>query len=178
MVERNERTDREKPLRQDVILQEATERIRRQIGLAYGAKHQRVLVVIVTKYDCWSSLLNELELPAPWVASKTAEIYGVNLSIIEEVSRRVREVLWELTPEIVATAEQFAELVVYVPVSAIGGSPEVDPESHKLGVRPRDIHPVWPEVPLLYALANSTAGLIAWRRNKPIPPDVRESATS
>jgi len=164
MVERSERSEREKPIRQDVILQEATERIRRQIGLAYGVKHQRVLVVIVTKYDCWSSLLGNLTLPEPWVPAKGADIHGVDLTPIEDISARVRAVLWELTPEIVSTAEAFAELVVYIPVSAIGGSPEVDPESHKLGVRPRDIHPLWTEVPMLYSLACSTAGLIAWRR--------------
>jgi hypothetical protein len=177
MVERTERTEREKPIRQDVILQEATERIRRQVGLHYGVKHKQVLVVIVTKYDCWSSLMGGMELPDPWVVSKNVDLSGIDLTVIEDVSKRVRAVLWELTPEVVATAEAFAELVVYVPVSAIGRSPEIDPESKLLGVRPRDIHPIWTEIPVLYSIACSTSGLVAWKRSgKPSPAGPQPAA--
>jgi hypothetical protein len=178
MVERTERSDREKPIRQDVILQEATERIRRQIGLPYGSKLDRTLIVIVTKYDCWSSLLGDMELPETWVPSKTAGFYGIDLSVVEEVSKKVRDVMWELTPEVVAAAESFAEEVVYIPLSAIGRSPEIDPESNKLGVKPRDIHPVWTEVPLLYSVACATSGLVAWKRSgKPGPNSPKPPAT-
>jgi len=37
--------------------------------------------------------------------------------------------LLDVTPEIVSTAEDFSEEVVYVPVSALGGSPEKVPEA-------------------------------------------------
>jgi len=166
MTARTERTEREKAVRQDIILQEATERIRRQVGLAYGKKHLRPLIVIVTKFDCWSSLLGDVPLPSPLVASKSADIHGLNLSVLEQVSARLRAVLWELTPEIVSTAEAFAENVLYVPVSAIGRSPEVDPETKKLAVRPRDIQPHWTEMPLLYVFAAFTAGLVPWKKSR------------
>lgn len=164
MRERTERTEREKPIRQDVILQEATERIRRQIGLGYGVKHLRPLIVVVTKYDCWSSLLDGEELPTPWVAGRGIDLHGLDLGLVERFSARVRSLLWEMTPEIVSTAEAFAETVWYIPVSAIGRSPEVDPVTGKLAVRPRDMHPQWAEVPLLALLSAGTSGLIPWRK--------------
>jgi hypothetical protein len=166
MAARTERTEREKGVRQDIILQEATERIRRQISLAYDAKHQRPLIVIVTKFDCWSSLLGESTLPSPLILSKASDIHGLNLSVVEELSARLRTILWELTPEIVSTAEAFAEHVIYIPVSAIGRSPEIDPESQKLAVRPRDIQPLWTEIPLLYVLASFTAGFVPWKKTR------------
>lgn len=165
MRERTERTEREKAIRQDVILQEATERIRRQNGLGYGMKHQRPLIVVVTKYDCWSALLDGMQLPTPWVAGRGIDLHGLDIGLVEKVSGRVRSVLWELTPEIVSTAESFAETVLYVPVSAIGRSPEVDPVSGKLSVRPRDMQPQWSEVPMLSVLAVGTSGLVPWVRS-------------
>lgn len=166
MRERTERTEREKAVRQDIILQEAVERVRRQNGLSYGAKHNRPLIVIVTKFDCWSSLLGETTLPEPWLPSKSADINGLDISVVEEYSARVRKVLWELTPEIVSTAESFSDHVLFVPVSAIGRSPEVDPETHKLAVRPRDIKPLWTEIPMLYFLASFTSGLVPWKKSR------------
>ena len=67
--------------------------------------------------------------------------------------------LRELTPEIVAAAEGFAQDLHFLPVSAIGRSPEVDPMTGALGVRPRDMRPYWVEVPMLYALSRLNFGL-------------------
>jgi len=165
MAARTERTEREKAVRQDVILQEATERIRRQNGLGYGMKHQRPLIVAVTKYDCWSSLLDGEPLPKPWVSGRGVDLHGLDIGIVERMSKRVRKILWELTPEIVSTAEAFAETVLFVPVSSIGRSPELDPVTGKLAVRPRDMQPQWAEVPLLTVLALGTSGLVPWTRS-------------
>ena len=43
--------------RQETILNEAAARIRRHAGLSHGAKYDRPLVVVVTKFDEWSHLL-------------------------------------------------------------------------------------------------------------------------
>ena len=60
--------------------------------------------------------------------------------------------------------------MVYVPVSAVGGSPEereigqdmnTGQAAKQLLIRPRDIAPMWAEVPLLYALQRAVPGLIA-----------------
>ena len=76
--------------------------------------------------------------------------------------------LIEFTGEIVSAAEGFAERVIYIPVSATGGAPEEDPETidaktqmKLLGFRPSRVKPIWTEVPLLYAFARWTGGMVA-----------------
>ena len=61
----------------------------------------------------------------------------LNLGEIDNVSRRVREVLLRYSPEIVAAAEGFASQVVYLPVSATGCDAEVDPQTGARGFRLR-----------------------------------------
>ena len=153
MKQRSERLERERPVRQETILLEAAQRVRRYAGLAQNAKHHRPLVVIVTKYDCWSSLLNREPLAPPWVAAANSALSALKTDVVEQISDRVRALLWQLTPELVAAAEGFAENVIYIPVSATGRGPETDPLTGAFGIRPRDIAPQWVEVPLLYVLA-------------------------
>ena len=105
------------PARDD--LAEAAQRVRRYAGLAH-AKHHRPLVVIVTKYDCWSSLLNREPLAPPWVAAANSALSALKTDVVEQISDRVRALLWQLITELVAAAEGFAENVIYIPVSATG----------------------------------------------------------
>ena len=72
-----------------------------------------------------------------------------------------------LCPEFVSTAESFASNVIYIPVSAMGQSPQEDPDNPDSGallVRPKDIKPTWATVPLLSMLA--LKGLIPAARRK------------
>ncbi len=85
---------------------------------------------------------------------------GFSMKNVETVSQTVRELLLKLAPEIVTTAEHFAEEVLFIPMSATGLSPSLDPQSGALGFRPKDLSPIWAEVPLLHALAKSTRGII------------------
>ena len=152
MMERAERLQRERPVRQETILSEAAQRVRRYAGLAQSQKHDRPLMVVVTKFDSWKHLLAGATLPAARVASHLDDHSAVNLEGIEDVSRLVRNVLWKVSPEIVSAAESFASQVLYVPVSATGRGPEIDPNTGALGFRPKDMKPIWAEVPMLYAL--------------------------
>ncbi|MEX2121849.1 MAG: hypothetical protein WD847_19870 [Pirellulales bacterium] len=169
MALRSTRLARERPIRQDSILLEAAERVRRHGGLAHRAKHPRPLVVVVTKHDSWSALLPGEALETPWVASRRSAVCGLDLELIERRSRAVRSLLWDLSPEIVSAAESFADTVVYIPVSAMGRGPEVDPGTGALGIRPCDIHPVWAEVPLLYVMSRYLRGLIPYLKPKSGP---------
>ena len=99
----------------------------------------------------------EPESPAKPFRSSLA---GFSTKRVEEVSAAVRTLLLKLAPEIVITAEQFAEKVKYIPISATGRAPSIDPLSGILGFRPKDISPIWTEVPILYALSQSTRGIV------------------
>ena len=50
---------------------------------------------------------------------------------------------------------------VRVGLPSIGRSPELDPVSGALGVRPKDMDPYWVEVPVLHAISRWSKGLVS-----------------
>lgn len=144
--------------RQDQILNEAANRIRTQAGLSQRDKYQKPLVVVLTKFDTWGPILYEKELRDPITDMGTT--HSLDLDRVGRASDRVRALMSEYAPEFVNAAEGFAEQVTYIPVSALGVAPEIDPETGLLGVRPNDVAPSWAEVPLLYLLSQTDSGLI------------------
>lgn len=159
MQNRSERFARENSIRQDTILLEAIQRVRRHAGLRDDELHQRPLVIVVTKWDSWKELLPNLSTEAPY-SDVLNGVSVLDLKRIESTSEQVGALLRTLTPEIVASAEGFAKHLLFLPVSATGISPEVDPENGTFGIRPRDMKPYWVEVPMLYALSLWSKGLI------------------
>ena len=75
---------RERAVRQDTVLSEAAQRVRRYTGLAQSQKHERPLIVVVTKFDSWRHLLAGATLPAVRVATPLNNHSAVNLEGIEE----------------------------------------------------------------------------------------------
>lgn len=152
--------------RQDLIFQEAANRIRNYKGLPAHEKDDRPLVVVVTKYDAWCSLASGKPLKEEWVTSATQSAYqGLNLKQLRNISRQVREIVSKYAPEMVSAVEGFSSDVIYIPASAQGQAPELIEESGYLGIRPRDIKSMWIEIPMLYALHRSVPGLIATVKN-------------
>ncbi len=156
--------------RQETVLHEAIRRIRRYRGLRETAKHNRPLLVVVTKFDAWQRLLGaDFRLPNIAHASASDDIATVKTAEVEKLSDQVRDLLWEYSPEIVSAAEGFSDWVRFIPVSATGRAPERDPLQGRLGFRPRDIDPQWVEVPLVYSLAKWSDCLIG-KQNSPLKP--------
>jgi hypothetical protein len=140
--------------------------VRRYANLAAGKKHDRPLLVLVPKSDVWGSLLvGEDVVTEPILPNAVAgTLAAVDVVRIERVSQKLRALLQRETPELVAAAEEFCQHVVYIPISALGRSPEETelPGGGKgLFVRPKDIRPHWAGVPVLYMFAKWTTGLIA-----------------
>ncbi|MCS7304554.1 MAG: hypothetical protein NZ602_05530 [Thermoguttaceae bacterium] len=165
MVPRTWLLPRESFIRQETILNEATQRIRRYTGMAQTARHDKPLFIIVTKYDAWQALLPEL--PNPWAQMPNSNLYAIRWDLIQKVSQQLRGLLMELSPEIVGLAESFASQVVYLPISATGCAPEVDPEKQTQGFRPRNLRPIWVEVPLVYLMSRWMKGLVYYCQSKP-----------
>jgi hypothetical protein len=149
--------------RQETVLHEIGERIRKHSTLHSNERHKRPLVVIVTKYDAWWALLGEERLSMPIVKSKKG-VYALNMGAIEQTSAKLRQLLKRHSPELVSAAEGLCEQVIYVPVSATGCGPQVDSETGQIGIRPRDVAPMWCEIPLLTALARWGGGMVPYFR--------------
>lgn len=150
--------------RQETVLIEAEARVRRYANLPTGAKHDRPLIVVLTKFDAWSALLPEKDLDEPWLRKD-----GRTLLDFDRVTRRslqTRALMLRVCPEVVNAAESFAQEVLYVPVSALGHSPQMHPSLNKLAIRPSEIRPIWATVPLLFGLCRCFPGLISGGRRK------------
>lgn len=167
MVARASRLDREASVRQDTILLEAIQRVRRHAGLREDQLHQRPMVIVVTKWDSWKNLLPDLPNDAPYFDIAGQPLRTLNLDRIRHVSDRLESLLRTLCPEIVAAAQGFVQDLTFIPVSATGRGPERDPTTGSLGIRPRDIEPYWVEVPMLYAISQWARGLIGTQQMIP-----------
>lgn len=148
--------------RQETVFHEIIARVRRHQGIAETAKTDRILFILCTKFDSWSSLFGEDRVSEPWNASNNPNhnLYTLDMKKIQAVSNKVREILWEYSSELVFAAEGFSNEVYFIPVSATGCAPVKDPDTGVFGVRPKDINPMWCEIPTLVALAKSGQGLI------------------
>ncbi len=160
MQNRSERLSRESVTRQDTILLEAIQRVRRHAGLREDEFHQRPLIIVVTKWDSWRTLLPDVEISPPYRVVRGSNVSVLDGKRINDVSDKVGSLLRELTPEIVAAAEGFTKYLTFIPVSATGVAPECDANTGAFGMRPRDLNPYWVEVPVLYALSQWCAGLV------------------
>mgnify|MGYP006271196483 CR=1 FL=1 len=145
--------------RQDVLLAEVARRIRFHHGLGPTDRHSCPLVVVVTKFDAWRSLVGGRTLPDPWV--KTGGVSHFRGDLVDKVSKLTRDLLLKHAPSIIATAESFVAPadILYVPVSATGSAPTLGPDGrwqHATGA----LSPMWVEVPLLYALSRRVPGLV------------------
>lgn len=161
--------------RQEQVLQEAAARVRRYTGLRQTEKHDRPLIVVVTKYDAWSHLLEQLVgetvrsepwRPVPSTVTPSGEINSLDLPRIDHYSQRLRALMQKFCPDIVAAAESFAREVIYMPASAVGWDTKFDERSGLLSIRPSQTHPFWVTTPFLYALCRWTPGLIPGIRRK------------
>jgi hypothetical protein len=145
--------------RQESVLLETATRVRRYLSLAQSAKHDRPLIVVLTKADAWGHLLTGIEPVEPW--HRKGEVAGLDMERVETASWAARALLAETCPEVVTAAEDFASRVIYVPVSALGRTPEPDPTNGRPTIRPRDIKPRWVMTPLLVGLREGLPGLIS-----------------
>lgn len=146
---------------QHQVLDEAAKRIRNLTRLPQNKKDARPLIVVVTKYDAWNSLIPGT-LPPGWFMKQIegSSVWGLDVDKLRSLSNKIRGILMKYAEEIVAAAEGFSSDVIYIPVSALGCGPEVDPASGAFTIRPRDVDPLWAEIPMLYALHRSVPGLI------------------
>lgn len=138
--------------RQEILLTEMINRIKKYSGLRAGSKSAKTLILLIAKADVWLELLNFDFPDEPWEWENKFNTCALDVNMIKNVSFATRALLEEVCPEIVATAETFAGDVLYLPNSALGRSPELNPDTGMLGIRPRDMTPIWVTVPLLYFL--------------------------
>ncbi len=139
------------PLRQDVLLTEILGRIAQSRGLD-GGRCELPLIIVGTKCDLWGQSLGCPLPEAPFVHSSEHGIDGLDLDILAQAGLCFRHQLLQSCPELISAAEGFSRHVFYLPVSALGHAPQTAADG-AARVRPCDIRPLWPAMPMLYLFA-------------------------
>lgn len=154
--------------RQDVLLAEAARRVKTYRGLAMSAKHDRPLIVLLSKFDAWQQLVGDKRLADPWTPHASRRFSVLRTDTILHISAQLRSLLQTHTPGIVATAESFVDprKVIYMPVSATGGPPTQTADG-SLKYTAGSLNPMWVDVPLLFVLSQFVPGLVAAVKHQP-----------
>lgn len=138
----------EKPVvdQQDIILAEMRARIQTIRNLRSGESIQTPVAFVVGKCDVWLHLLNGKPLQNPL---RNGEI---DLTIIQENSNLVRELVYQLCPAVVANAEALSSNVMFFAASAFGHTPiKIGPGEYVPD--PARLEPAFVEVPPLWILS-------------------------
>jgi len=142
---------------QDVILAESEVRIKSLLGMDSRQRVSTPLAVMVGKCDTWEGLLREPPL-LPVIKDGV-----VSHSNIQSNSARVRKLLIETCPSIVANAEAISSNVCYFAISPLGCSPVefIDREgTPRIGPDPKQIRPRHVEAPTLWVLSQAAPEMI------------------
>jgi hypothetical protein len=134
------------------VLDEVLERVRRRRGVAGVDRIAIPLIVGVTKSDVWEKSLGEPALLDDMTIVDKNGKPSIDMDQFMMVSDRIRGWLKSHCPEMVHAAESQAQHVYFVPTSSQGTSPELDPQSKMLMVRPSTMSPRMADAPLLLAL--------------------------
>ena len=147
---------------QATILATADQNVKKFLGRPIAEPLDTPLVVIVTKHDAWKHMLDG-DLPSIIGEPKAGGLCGLQVGVIEEYSKRLRGLLMQHAPEVVAAAQRFSRHVYFVPASATGCAPV---KAGDLDGRPNykfragSVNPYWIEVSLLWLLARHIRGLV------------------
>lgn len=143
-LDRGTGTARRRAQRQDTLLSEMAARIRRHTGDWGGGKLKKPLIFGISKADM---LRTKLDFSAAPYAELAGGGWALDWEALKAISSATEAFVGDVAPEAVLTAHELAEEVWFLPMSALGHNPMQE------GVRPRDVKPVWAELPVVFALA-------------------------
>lgn len=150
---------------QDTILAEAKVRVKKVLGLDAASKIDKPLAVVVGKLDVWRDLLPSDSL------AQAVNSGDFDQLAVDENSQVTRELMLDVCPQIVASAEAISSNVRYFPVSSFGCSPEVigyvktpsGEDVPRLSPDPAKLNPILVEIPVLWILSQIEPQLIPSR---------------
>jgi DNA-directed RNA polymerase subunit RPC12/RpoP len=148
----------EKPIvdQQDIILSEMRARIISLRNLRAGEKLRTPVAFVVGKCDAWISLLDGSPIRNP------VHKGWLDMAALETNSARLRALMYEVCPAVVANAEALSENLLFFAVSSFGHTPiRIGPSEYV--PNPSLLAPVFAEVPLLWILSQLRPDLFATR---------------
>lgn len=154
--------------RQDLVLIEAANRVRRLRALSSSDPLPFRIVLALAKADIWATAASP-ELSACFARTDgRASVAMPDGATLAEAHRACTRFLTECMPELLATARALDPKFRVVPFSGLGRAPSRGSQGSGLAIRPQDVRPVWPAAPLVVAIAEAEPGMF--------PELVQESA--
>lgn len=150
--------------RQDTVLREAGARVRRLDGAKASSGKTRILLFLLAKWDSWKGLFKGIPETPPIEEGANGQP-ALDINKIKAISNGIEKILMKSAPEIVSAARDFASTVYFLPVSALGVTPELDKDHfEKTGeithnIIPNQINPLLVELPMLLTLARDTESI-------------------
>ncbi len=133
--------------KQTVLLNEMIVRLKNHLGLTAEERYQKPIVFAISKSDLLHQFSELHDNDEPLTIKSNTNINALNLSKIARISYCTRDFLKKYVPEIVNLIESFAEMIIYLPISALGHEPK------DLGHENKNIKPSFIEIPILYILS-------------------------
>ena len=131
---------------QDIILAEMGARIRNIRNLSLGERIHTPVAFVIGKSDAWVHLLNGSPLENPLKESK------LQRQAMENNSERLRALLLELCPNVVANAEALTDNIQFFAASSFGHTPlKIGPGEY--APDPTRLKPLAVEAPVLWMLS-------------------------
>ena len=146
--------------RQDLVLIEAANRVRRLRALGASEPLPFRIIIALAKADIWGSLTTP-EINAGFgraegaAASVKTALAVPDLEVLESAHVVCSAFLTEHMPELYATARALDRQFRIVPFSGLGRAPTRSSLDVSLKICPRDVRPVWPAAPIVVALAEA-----------------------
>ncbi len=137
---------------QYILLAELETRIKRLRRISVRERIQEPLAILVGKSDLWNPVLLSEPLEDPYISGR------LDHARLQRNSDRLRSLLLECNPTLVANADSLASQVMYFPVSSLGHSPK-PLKNGALAPDPEHIVPYMVEIPLIWAMEKVGMGL-------------------
>ncbi len=141
--------------RQDLILIEVANRVRRLRALSAFDRLPFRIVLALSKGDIWGSVTDP-PIAADFTGFEAAQSIAVpHSAVLREAHATCARFLSQYMPELLATARALDPDFRIVPFSGLGRPPSAPTSGARLAIRPRDVKPIWPAAPLVVALSEA-----------------------
>ena len=139
---------------QVVLFGEMAARIRKFCSMNSADRYDKVLIINVMKCDLLKDVLDKNALSEQlYLLDKELKEFQLNFSKVLDISYHTRSLLQEHCPDFIQVVEGFCSNVYYIPTSSTGNHAEIDIDSGNIGIRPKDVQPLYSELPLMTLLA-------------------------
>ena len=139
---------------QVILFGEMAARIRKFCSMSSADRYEKVLIINVMKCDLLQEVLDKEALSEQlYLLDKESKEFQLNFSKVIDISYHTRSLLKKFCPDFVQVVEGFCSNVYYIPTSSTGNHAEIDIDSGNIGIRPRDVQPLYSELPLMTLLA-------------------------